>query len=173
MVEITLSKMLVNIQDQLPDLWRFITGGTYLAGIFFAFRAIYLFKEYGEVRTMMATTTDLRKPLISMLVAVGLLYWPELYHSMMITIFDKPVLYSYHINTATENFNKMVNILGHIIQFVGFIAFIRGWILLSHVGQQGAQPGIVGKAMCHIAAGILALNIFATWDIISSTLGFS
>lgn len=173
MIDITLSQMLVNIEKELPYLWRFVTGATFLAGFFFAFRAIYLFKEYGELRTMMATSTDIRKPLISMLVAVGLLYWPTLYKAMTISVFNNPVVYSYHIDTATANFNKMVNILGHIIQFIGFIAFIRGWILLTHIAQPGTQPGTVGKALCHIAGGILAINIFGTWSIIASTLGFT
>lgn len=169
---VTITQMLESVQKNLPDLWRLVTGGSFLIGLFFALRSIYLFKEYGESRAMGGGGADIRRPLINLFIAAGLLYWPSLVNASLETLFKTNVLYSYHLEGSSEQFNKMVQILGNIVQFIGFIAFIRGWVLLSRIAQQGgAQPGGIGKAICHMIGGILALNIFATWKILQSFLG--
>jgi len=169
-----ISHILASINEQLPGLWRVVTGGTFLVGMVFAFKALYQFKEYGELRTMMSSQTDLRKPLTCFLIAIVLLYWPTVYHATMQTFFKVSTYtpYAYRSEWGGTEFNKMVSIAGNIIRFIGFVAFIRGWVLLTHVGQQGAQPGAFGKALAHIIAGIFAINIFGTWAILAATFGF-
>lgn len=169
MADITFGSVLLNIHQNLPALWRFVTAGTYLLGIIFFVRAIYLFKEYGEA-SVSRQSADIRRPIIAGLIAVALLYWPSMYHTMMQTVFraDSPLSYP----AATENqFHDLVVLAGDIIQLIGFIAFVRGWVLLDRIAKQGAQPGALGRALAHIIGGIFAINIFATWEVLRTTLG--
>ncbi len=56
------------------------------------------------------------------------------------------------------------------IRLVGYIAFIRGFLLLNQYGQggQGGQ-GALGRALTHIAGGAAAINIQVTAKILVNT----
>jgi intracellular multiplication protein IcmC len=58
-----------------------------------------------------------------------------------------------------------------ILQLIGVIAFVRGWVLLARSQGQGAQPGTMGKAVTHVFGGVLLMNIVATVNIMYNTLG--
>jgi intracellular multiplication protein IcmC len=57
------------------------------------------------------------------------------------------------------------------IQFIGLIAFIRGWIIISKATQTGAQPGSMSKGITHIIGGILAINFVQFIGLLQATLG--
>ena len=69
-------------------------------------------------------------------------------------------------------FSDTLGLLGNITQFVGYVAFIRGWILLLRIGEQGSQPGAFAKAVTHIVGGLVAINIFGTVAVIQNTIGW-
>ena len=161
-----------HLNDQVPDFWRLATAVTFVMGLFFAFRAFFEFKIYGEMRVMMSYSTNIMKPLSTLIVAIMLLFWPGIVHNTMITFFQHPRPYG----PGSQGFDpsSIYTMMGNIIQLVGFIAFIRGWILLARAAHQGGQqPGMIGKGITHIVAGIFAVNIFETWRIIQATFGFS
>jgi hypothetical protein len=54
---------------------------------------------------------------------------------------------------------------------VGFIAFFKGWLMLLKLGGQ-SQGGVLGKSLVHIVAGIFAINIFTTWEVLRATFGY-
>ena len=58
-----------------------------------------------------------------------------------------------------------------IVQFIGLVAMLRGFLILTKVTGQGAQPGTVSKGMIHIFGGILAVNIVRTVEIAINTFG--
>lgn len=162
-----LVKFITNVRDLLPNIWTFITAFCFLTGMTFAFKAVFTFKEYGEMRVMMSTHTDIRKPLVPLLVSIIFLYAPTVAEYMTYTVFKtgiSPLDYAAEDKTFTD----MIKIMGRIVQIVGFIAFIRGWMLLTRIAQQGGQAGIFPKALTHILGGLFALNIFATWRILYS-----
>ncbi len=161
-----------HLSEQVPDFWRLTTAVTFVMGLFFTLRSFFEFKIYGEMRVMMSSSTNIMKPLSTLLVAIMLLFWPDVVHNAMITFFQHPRPYS----ATHEGFDisSIYVILGHVIQIVGFIAFIRGWILLARSAHQGGQqPGMIGKGITHIMGGIFAVNIFETWRIIQATFGLS
>ena len=63
-------------------------------------------------------------------------------------------------------------ILG-IIQIIGIIAFMRGWLLLAKATNPGQQPGAISKGVTHIIGGILAVNIRTFITVIYQTLGLT
>ena len=170
---ISFQEVLTNINNNLPALWRFMTAATFLAGFWMAYRGLYQLKEYGEIRTMMASHTDFRRPLITFFIAVILFYWPTAFHVMMKSVFNTTVIYKYAYEGSKVLHKDTIRVAGHIIQFLGFIAFIRGWILLHRLGNQGAQPGTFSKAITHIIGGLLAVNIFGTWAVLHTLMGVS
>lgn len=56
------------------------------------------------------------------------------------------------------------------IKMVGYIAFIRGWLMLNQVGlSQGGQNASVGKGIVHICGGAAAINIELTTKLLANT----
>lgn len=54
------------------------------------------------------------------------------------------------------------------IRLVGYIAFIRGWLLLNQAGQ--GKEGAIGRGLTHIFGGVAAINITITAKILANTL---
>ncbi len=172
----TLSGVLINLGGQLGYFWKFTTGGAFLVGLFFALKSIYQFKEYGEMRVMMSANTDIRKPMFYLLIGLVLIYAPFVAKQFLQTMFNvsSPVPYAYNASgNVGQQFKETVNFLGGIVEFIGFIAFIRGWIVIVHSVQQQSQPGSLAKGLMHILGGILAINIFGTFQLLQQTIGWT
>ena len=58
-----------------------------------------------------------------------------------------------------------------LLQVIGVISFVRGWVLLARSQGQGSQPGSMGKGVIHIFGGVMLMNIVATVNIVYNTLG--
>lgn len=165
-------QMLVNLSKTYPALWKMITGLSYLIGFSLAMRSIYHLKIYGELRTMMSTQTSLKTPVTLMLVAVVLMFIPTAFKMLNLTAFGYGSPLSYEDVSSTMN-PVMLKAVAGIVQLVGLIAFIRGWMhLVGHVQQSGGQHTL-GKALTHIIGGLLAINIIGVTDIFWNTFGFS
>ena len=53
------------------------------------------------------------------------------------------------------------------VRLVGYIAFIRGWLLLNQAGQ--GKDGSIGRALTHLGGGVAAINIDITATILMNT----
>lgn len=174
MIVPSIGDMLKHLHDQLPALWLFTTGFCYVMGLGMAFKCLMQFKMYADLRMMSSMSPELKKPLISLLVSLIFLYAPRLAKIGLFTLFNSSSPTAYRpSSTLNPNYAMMVQILGDIVSFVGFIAFMRGWILLTYIGQNGAQPGMFGKAMCYIIGGVCAINIFGVFTIVKGTFGIT
>lgn len=70
-----------------------------------------------------------------------------------------------------EEWAAMINTISMYIQLVGFIAFVRGWFILSTVGNTGgAQQGAFGKGLVHIIGGVIAINFVPFMQIIAKLI---
>ena len=81
--------------------------------------------------------------------------------------YENPIAYP----GGKSQYTLLIQVCGNIIQIIGFIAFVRGWVLLARIGQQGSRPGELGKAIMHMIGGLLAANMFGTWKLITGFLG--
>jgi intracellular multiplication protein IcmC len=165
--------MLVTLSNSFPGIWHLITGASYLLGILFASRAVFAFKVYGELRTMMASQTNLKAPITFFLVAGVFFYLPTAFQIIMVSTFgysgiQNPLSYTGPTVAGLDQ-TSMVAVL-QLIQIVGLIAFIRGWLILAHAAQ-GQQGNTVGKGITHIIGGVLAMNIVGTAAVINASLG--
>lgn len=170
--------ILNNIAQSLQPVERLLTGAAYLIGLSLAFKAIYSLKVYGEARTMMSSNASIKEPLTYFLVSAVFIYFPTAFEIFLNSTFGYTSVLAYapiHSDNNTLNTlfgpNSMVGrSLALIIQVIGLIAFIRGWVLISRSAGQGQPPGGTGKGIMHVFGGILAMNIVGTLEIINNTL---
>lgn len=165
---VSLTSMLENFSKVVPNFMKMVTAFAYVMGMYFIVKAILELKRFGESRTMMSQTHELKKPMIMLFVGVALLYLPSSVQTGLTTLWAEPNPYGYVTDTS-DKWDEFKSDLVMIIQLIGTIAFIRGLIIFTHIGQ-GGQPGQFGKAMSHIIAGILCINIYQFQQAVVSTL---
>jgi len=132
-------------------------------------------KLYGEMRTMMASQTGLKEPLTYLLVAAMFIYFPTGFALLMNTSFGYSSVLQYSDwpgGISGENVQTYYALF-KVVQVVGVIAFVRGWLMLARGAGQGSPPGSFGKGMTHVVAGVLAMNIVGTAQVVSNTLGIN
>lgn len=172
------ANILNNVANSMPSVQRLVTGGAYLIGIMFVFKAIATLRSYGESRTSMSNHGSMKEPLMYLISGTMLLYFPSAFKILMETSFGyENVLQYAPINSANGALDTLFgsgSLVGRplsiIIQVVGVIAFVRGWVLIARASGQGQQPGGTGKGLMHVCGGILAMNIVGTLEMINNTL---
>lgn len=166
-----LADMLTQLQTNIPAMRRLVIGFCYMFGFAMVMRAVFKFKRYGEMRTMMASNISIQKPMIVLFVGCGLLLLPTLIDSAIDTFYDYGSSSVMEYPAATS-WSAVINPLIQIVKLLGLIVFVKGWIMLGRFGGEGGtQPGMGGKAVMHMIGGVLAMNIVGTIDIIKGTFG--
>lgn len=162
----------------MPSVERLVTGAAYLIGIMFVFKAIGTLRSYGESRSSMSNNGSMKEPLVYLASGAMLIYFPTAFKVLMQTSFGyENVLQYAPINSSNNAFDTLFgsgSVVGEplsiIIQVIGVIAFVRGWVLIARASGQGQQPGGTGKGLMHVCGGILAMNIVGTLEMINNTL---
>ncbi len=166
--------ILRNIASNVEPIQKMVTGSAYVLGLVFAFKALYSLKVYGEARTMMSSNASMKEPLMYLFVAAIFLISPQAVSVFLTSTFGSGNIMEYGptngesplFGSATELAKPLVM----IIQTIGYIAFVRGWILVARASAHGQQPGSTGKGLMHVFGGILAINIVSTIQIVNNTL---
>ena len=170
--------ILTNLANSLAPVERLITGGAYLIGSAFIFKAIYSLKVYGEARTMMSNSASVKEPIVYLMVGAMLIYFPTAFKIFMQSTFGyQNVLQYAPVNSSNQALDTLFgngSVVGRplamLIQVIGLIAFVRGWVLVARSASQGQPPGGTGKGLMHVFGGILAINIVGTINMINNTL---
>ncbi len=165
-------QMLTNLSRAYPALWKMLTGACYVIGFAFAVRGVYYLKQYGEMRTMMASNTSLKTPVVFFIVSAVFIYIPAGFRLLSQTVFgyNSPLAYSHE--TSGMNPVVLAAITG-LISIVGLISFIRGWLILVANTEHPGGQATLGKAITHIIGGLLAINVLGVVDIVWNTFGLS
>ncbi|WP_298626804.1 type IV secretion protein IcmC [uncultured Legionella sp.] len=172
------AEILNRLAESLAPVERLITGGAYVIGCAFLFKAIYSLKIYGEARTMMSNSASVKEPIMYLMVGAILIYFPTGFKTFMMSTFgyQNPLQYA-PVNSSNQALDTLFgsgSVVGRplamLIQVVGLIAFVRGWVLIARSASQGQPPGGTGKGLIHVFGGILAINIVGTINMINNTL---
>jgi hypothetical protein len=67
-------------------------------------------------------------------------------------------------------FQTAVNAALSFVQIIGFIAFVRGWMIMKKVVEGGGNVSMA-QGMTHIIGGVLAVNIAPFLKIMDTTFG--
>lgn len=165
-----IATMLINFSEALPNLMRFVTAFAYVMGFFFVVRGLLELKQFGESRSMMSQEHSLTKPLLNIFVGTMLIYLPTSVQVGMSTFWTSPNPYGYTAGSE-DNWADLTNTAFMVVQLVGVIAFIRGLIMLTRIAGHGQDT--FGKAIAHIVAGVLCINLYQFLQAVFNTLGIS
>lgn len=170
--DITIATLVQNLANVQPQFMRLVTALSYVLGMFFIFNGILKLKRYGEQRTMMSSDQDIKEPLLYIIIGAALLYLPSSVWVGMQTLWQQPTPYSYEQASGLgigEWHDLLVSVF-RIVQLIGTIAFVRGLIIMSHLGSN-SQQGTFGRGMSHIVGGILCINIYQFTQAVINTFG--
>ncbi len=168
----SLATMLTNFATAVPNLMRLVTAGAYVLGMFFVVAAIMGMKHFGELRTMMSQEHGVLGPVVEFFVGVMLLYLPSTIRTGLSTFWVTTNPYAY-VTSTSDQYSTFINSCYSIMQIIGIIAFIRGLIILKKVGGGRAQQESFGKALSHLAGGILCMNLYNTLQVLEYTVGWT
>ncbi|MEE9452433.1 MAG: type IV secretion protein IcmC [Gammaproteobacteria bacterium] len=172
MIDIT--QMLISLGESIDPIERLVRAFAYVIGVSFILKAIYHLKVYGEARAMSATQGGgMKEPLSYLFVGALFVYLPSMLEMMMLTVFGTEGVTPLSYQTNSRTTTQFAYAALRLMQLIGWISFIRGWMILAKSSSQGASSqGIrFGKGISHVVAGLLAINIVGTTNMIGSTLG--
>lgn len=169
LTSVNAAQMLQNIATQLPNLMRLVTALAYVMGMYFILFGIFKLKQYGEQRTMMSHEHSLKAPLVFLIIGTLLIYLPSSVQIGISTFWTNPNPYGYL--QQTDQWGEFFSSVFTVMQLVGVIAFIRGLVILTHLGGHGGQPGTLSKGLTHIIGGIFLINMYQFAQVIMVTLG--
>lgn len=168
-----LAGILRTFQTNLGPLYQLTVAISYVMGVWFITDAIFRLKKYGQQRTMMSTSASMGKPIILFVIGLALLYFPTFVNISIQSLWVNGASNSIiGWGTPTTTWNAFIDPLLDIIRLFGLIAVVRGLVLLTRMAHESVQPGTTGKAIMHILAGTLAINIIGTINVVKATFGF-
>lgn len=167
------SYMLSQIQAQIPALIRLVVAIAYLTGMIMIVIGIGKLKAYGHQTVMSSSHASFTPSLVYFLIGTILMFFPTMVNvgTNSVMTGGGDVAYSYNISTAGFGYANLFSAIISIIHLVGYIAFLRGWLMLVRLGNH-AQAGTLSKGLVHIIGGIMAINIISTWEVIKVSFGF-
>lgn len=160
--------MIRNFASVTPQLTKLATALAYVMGMGIMAKGVVGLKHVGEMRTMASREHSLKGPLLSLFVGAALCYLPSSVQVGLSTFWADPNPYGY-LKESTDTWAQLTKAVFQIVQLVGGIAFIRGLLMLSHLGE-GHQQGALGKAMAHIIGGVFCINMYQLVQVITNTL---
>ncbi|MCS5708318.1 hypothetical protein CC99x_005305 [Candidatus Berkiella cookevillensis] len=150
---------------------------SYIIGLFLVLRGLMMYRAFANQTYGSAQRGEIAGPMVFLIVGIMLIYLPSTMNASLQTIFGTSEigqlssLASYQSTDSSENWLNLQNIFIKYLKLVGFIAFLRGWIILSKMGHPGAQPGSIGKGITHIFGGVVLINLVDTINILGHTFG--
>lgn len=188
-----LQDILENVRAVVHPLMGLVIIISYVAGIGMIFKGLGMLKAFGMPLTQASRPGEVAGPLVYICVGAILIYVPTATDIVSSTIFQgapgfasifgsgnqlnlqsmgkaSDKLLGYAPVSVEGQWADMIDTIVLYVQFIGFIAFIRGWFIIAHSGQPGTQPGSISKGIVHIIGGILAVNFIPLVHIIHNTI---
>ena len=127
-------------------------GFAVISGITLVLLGFMGLKRHAEMRGMMGQQQSMAKPLMLIVCGSMLLTLPSILPALVTTLFS---------SSQDSQYQGPLSSTGLIlfIHFLGLCSVIKGIIMLSKTGGHSAQPGMRGKALIHLFAGVLLLHI--------------
>ena len=179
---VDLGTALENLTFAFESLVNLVGAISYVMGLYFIFRGIGMYKIFATQSFASAQKGEVAGPMVFMFVGAILMYFPSTLDTSMQTLFgygtkDLPVaeeMVGYaSLTGSSDNWKEISGVLIKYMKLIGFIAFLRGWTILSKMGHSGSQPGSMGKGIIHVIAGVLLINIVDTVSLLAETFGFT
>jgi intracellular multiplication protein IcmC len=188
---IDLSTALRNLRDLVIPLTQLLLAFSFVAGIYMIWHAVIMMKKFGAMTNMQSQPGEFTGPLAYLIIGAILVWIPSTSNILTSSIFgDKAAqlftstsfdysamgsgseLLAYASGSSLQaQWTAIADTLVLYIQFIGFVAFIRGWLIVAKASQTGAQHGSMSKGVTHIIGGIIAINFVQFVHLLEATLG--
>jgi intracellular multiplication protein IcmC len=167
-----INAMARNLSANLPQLDKFVFGIAFMVGVWFIYSAVMKLRIYGESRVMMPVNANFSGPLLKFITGIVLIALPSFVDISTYTIWGSTSLLTYdYAGLLPVGWKDLEMGLLGIIQLFGYIAFVRGLIMLKNTAGQNAPQGIMGKSLIHLIGGIFCINIVGTIYVLEATFG--
>lgn len=165
------NSMLAALQTNMQSVIFLITAVGYVLGFLMVISAIMDLKKIGQTQGMSSTEGTLGGPLLRMTLGIALIYLPSTIDIAASTLGEDIILT--YTPAVSDVFTPARRGALLLVQAIGYVAFIRGFVTLGNSTKPGAQQGSVGKGIMYIIGGILAINIITTIRIVGNTVGLT
>lgn len=162
-----------NLVDSMAGASEFMLGLFYVTGVALIFTGISKLKRLGHRTAFMNVDSGVSGPLVLLVIGASLIFMPSFLKVLNQSIWGDETLapaseLAYTADAGGTLIEKIRPLIV-IIQFIGLVAMLRGFLILTKVTGQGAQPGTISKGFIHIFGGVLAVNIVNTANIVVNT----
>ena len=169
-----MAQIFSNIGMQIDPIMNFLVVLCYVIGVGLSVSAVMKLKKYGTRTAFMSVEMSMVGPFMQFFIGVGLFYMPYFISAINLTIFTSSgVENELGYTSSSIDYDAYVEPVLGVIQIIGVISFIRGWLMLSKATNPGQQPGAISKGVTHVIGGILAVNIRTFITVIYQTLGLT
>jgi intracellular multiplication protein IcmC len=185
-----ITDILVNLEKVLDPALVLLLAISFIVGIFFILKGLLELKAFAMPLTQASRPGELSGPILHIFVGTVLVYIPTTTNVLSSTFFGSvPSMFNPSGGGSVEQLGQASNsIMGYAsvalesqwatlidtvvyyMQFIGFIAFIRGWIIVAHSHHGGEQNSLT-KGIIHIVGGILAINFLPLVQAVTNTIG--
>jgi len=160
----------IRLSENVDLLRQVINAIASLFGFLLIFRALLKLKIYGEMRSMMAPHARLNQILLLLFVGIVLIALPSATTPVLLdALFGTPMIKELQYNSAQPTIDDIQYAAKRIMRLIGSFALVRG-ILQIGTYQEGGRHSL-SKSLTHIIAGILAINIQTSLEILMSLFG--
>lgn len=157
------------VAESMDQAIDFILSLYYLIGVAFILGGVAKLKKLGHRTAFMNVDSGIAGPLLMMFVGSALIFSPQFIAVINHTFFDQSKIAELSYQAGDLDMFEAYKDLLRIVQFIGLIALLRGFLILSKATGQGVQPGTISKGFMHIFGGVLAVNIMTTLRIVNNT----
>lgn len=196
LTDLDVQDMLQNLQKILNPTLGLLMGISFIIGVVFVLRGLILLRSFSLPMNQATRPGELSGPLISILVGTIMIYIPTSTDVISNTFFGSGLPSIFPGSTSgtfvprIENLGRasdqimgyapqalegqwatLIDTVVFYMQFIGFLAFMRGWIIIAQAGQHHGQPGTMSRGLIHIVGGILAINFLPLVNAITNTIG--
>lgn len=189
--EYDLQEIMQNLRKLLGPTMVLLMVISYISGIVFMLRGLLMLKSFSMPLTQATKPGEIAGPLVYIFVGTVLIYIPNTTNVLSNTLFGDGVNHIFSSTSVVDlsamgkasdkilgyapvsiegQWATMVDTIVLYMEFIGFLAFLRGWFIISHAGQPGVQPGSITKGIIHIVGGILAINFLPLVNAIHNTI---
>lgn len=146
---------------------KLIKYTSYLIGLFLILGSIFKFSQLGSNQQLTAKT-----PIVMFCVGIAIFALTGSINvvGQTLSMGNGPgnILMPVETGGSAAMSAAMTGVLT-FIRLIGYIAFIRGWLMLNSAGGTQAKDGIIGKGLTHLAGGVACINIGITAKILANT----
>lgn len=167
---LSLDSVFGNFTSSSQALTRLVEASSKVMGVFFVISSIFKFAQLGSNPQMSP-----KVPLTMFFVGIGLFVLPNSLSVVQETMSmgsggPGSILVPQGATLGKLTQTGITGVL-FFIRLIGYIAFVRGWLLLNQAGQ--GKEGTLGRGLTHIFGGVAAINSQITAQIIANSIGFN